>query len=155
MILFLLVVAVACKSTASRSDAAKTDNGASTEQTDGQEDNAAATYEVINVADFEAVLSGFRQEGTPVQLIDLRTPEELEETGYLKGAEHLDWNNGVFEAAYEKLNKDLPVMVYCRSGGRSGRAGAFLIENGFREVYDLDGGITAWLEEGKPVKMVE
>jgi rhodanese-related sulfurtransferase len=44
-----------------------------------------------------------------------------------------------------------PVLVYCRSGGRSARASKQLEKLGYKVVYDLDGGITAWKKAGKKV----
>jgi rhodanese-related sulfurtransferase len=38
--------------------------------------------------------------------------------------------------------------VYCRSGGRSASAADVLKEKGFTKVYNLDGGITSWQENG-------
>ena len=43
-------------------------------------------------------------------------------------------------------------MVYCRSGGRSAKAAGILKENGFKQVYDLDGGIIDWSAANKPIE---
>ena len=82
-------------------------------------------------------------------VLDVRTPEELAETGYIKGAEHIDYKRSDFKQALAtKLDKTQPVAVYCRSGGRSGETAAMLQEMGFSSIYDLDGGITAWMDAG-------
>jgi predicted sulfurtransferase len=47
----------------------------------------------------------------------------------------------------EALDKEKPVMVYCKSGGRSARAASILKDKGFENVYDLDGGIIGWEED--------
>ena len=86
-----------------------------------------------------------------VQLIDARTPSEYN-TGYLADAINLDWNGGQLEAAAGKLDKSKPVLLYCASGRRSAAARAFLIEQGFKDVVDLDGGIGAWVMAGKAIK---
>jgi len=52
------------------------------------------------------------------------------------------------------LDKNNPIIVYCRSGVRSNRAANILIENGFSEVYDM-GGILDWQEEGFPIIVEE
>jgi rhodanese-related sulfurtransferase len=44
-----------------------------------------------------------------------------------------------------------PVLVYCRSGGRSAKAAKQMKDLGFVEISDLDGGITAWKKAGKKV----
>ena len=80
-----------------------------------------------------------------VQLIDIRTIEELAENGSIDGALNIDFYKDNFEVEINKLNKDLPVMLYCRSGGRSGEATQKLVAWGFTQVYDLSGGYNAWL----------
>ena len=57
-----------------------------------------------------------------------------------------------FEAEVAKLDKKRPVMVYCRSGGRSASAQRMLIDMGFAELINLDGGIRGWQSAGKPVE---
>jgi len=48
----------------------------------------------------------------------------------------------------EELTKDRLIVCACRSGGRSTRAGQFLLEQGF-DVVNLDGGMQAWAEQGQ------
>ena len=43
-----------------------------------------------------------------------------------------------------QLDKEKPIAVYCKSGGRSGGASKLLLELGFKEIYDLEGGILNW-----------
>ena len=74
------------------------------------------------------------------QLVDVRTPGEYA-AGALPGASNLpveaitQWVN--------RLDRDKPVLLYCRSGARSGAARNFLRGLGFRETYNL-GAYTAW-----------
>ena len=82
------------------------------------------------------------------QLVDVRTPEEFKE-GHLKGAVNIDFYNEDFESQIETLDKNKPVFVYCGSGGRSASTAAILNKAGFKEVYDLEGGIVQWQDEGK------
>lgn len=51
----------------------------------------------------------------------------------------------------EALPKDVPLVVSCRSGARSGRVVAFLLEQGY-DAVNLGGGILAWEEDGLPVE---
>lgn len=51
------------------------------------------------------------------------------------------------EEHFHTLDRDVPVVCYCKSGVRSLRAAAFLAERGFRDVASLDGGIEAWLRD--------
>jgi rhodanese-related sulfurtransferase len=78
-----------------------------------------------------------------IQLIDVRTPSEYLE-GHIAKAENFDWNNENFKIQIQTLDKSKPVMVYCQKGGRSHKAAAFLMSNGFEKVYELDGGYNQW-----------
>lgn len=87
-----------------------------------------------------------------IQLLDVRTEEEWNE-GHLKGAKRVDITaEGFLEKAKATLDPKKPVLVYCRSGGRSAKATKALREAGFTTVHDMDGGITAWQKAGKPVE---
>ncbi|WP_114492782.1 rhodanese-like domain-containing protein [Candidatus Ulvibacter alkanivorans] len=84
-----------------------------------------------------------------LQLLDVRTPEEYE-VGHLKDSQNICVTSDDFEEKVKLLDKSKPVYVYCRKGGRSAKAADILKEMGFTEVYDLEGGLTAWKEEGLP-----
>lgn len=87
-----------------------------------------------------------------VQLLDVRTKEEWDE-GHLKGAKMVTVTEKDFlEKAKAALDPKKPVLVYCRSGGRSAKATKALREAGFTTVHDMEGGITAWQKAGKPVE---
>lgn len=85
------------------------------------------------------------------QLVDVRTPEEFAQ-GHLQGAVNMDFYAGDFQNQLKTLDPEKPVLVYCRSGGRSGNAATMLGEMGFKKVVDLQGGITAWQAAGEPVQ---
>ena len=53
---------------------------------------------------------------------------------------------GTLPESLEKLSKDDEIVVYCRTGGRSGNAVAFLLEHGFEKVRNLAGGINRWAD---------
>lgn len=78
-----------------------------------------------------------------VQLIDVRTPREFK-ISHIKSAKNIDFYSGQFATEFNKLNKNKPVYVYCRSGSRSRHASNKLAEMGFTEIYDLKGGIVRW-----------
>lgn len=82
-----------------------------------------------------------------VQLLDVRTPGEYS-GGFIKGAVNMDFNSDAFEEEIGKLSKDIPVMVYCKAGGRSAQAADLLESKGFKKIYDLKGGILAWEHAG-------
>lgn len=98
----------------------------------------AVINKVVSPAEFKELMQG---EG--VQLIDVRTPGEVSE-GMIEGATNIDYNGANFKEQIDALDRDQPVLVYCRSGGRSGRAAAMMKEMGFKEVYDLQGGYMNW-----------
>lgn len=100
--------------------------------------DASGIAETVNVIDFEALLTEH-----PGTLIDVRTADEFE-SGKIDEAINIDWHGNTFNTEVEKLDKRKPVYVYCRSGGRSKSAMKRLTRLGFEEVYNLNGGITAW-----------
>ena len=81
-------------------------------------------------------------------LLDIRTPAELAENGTIEGAKNVDFYAEDFKANMDAMDREVPVMLFCRSGGRSGEAASLLKEMGFKQVYDLNGGYNAWLEAG-------
>jgi rhodanese-related sulfurtransferase len=50
------------------------------------------------------------------------------------------------------MDKNSPTVFYCQSGGRSAQAAAFAAANGFADVYNLEGGIMAWMRAGLPIE---
>lgn len=80
-------------------------------------------------------------------ILDVRTQEEYNE-GHLAKALLIPVDE--LEGRIDELDQNNPIIVYCRSGGRSNRAANILIKNGFAKVYDM-GGIMSWQEEGFPV----
>lgn len=108
--------------------------------------NSAPKDGVLKPADFNKKL-----QATPgATLIDVRTPEEYAQ-GHLVNAMNIDWNGDDFAAQAAKLDKETPVFVYCRSGGRSSAAAESLRGIGFT-VYDMQGGITKWQKIGLPLE---
>lgn len=75
-----------------------------------------------------------------VQLIDVRTPDEYN-SGHIKDAKNIDFFSAKFDVEFNKLDKEKPMYIYCRSGSRSRQSANKLIEMGFKEIYDLKGGI--------------
>ncbi len=81
------------------------------------------------------------------QLVDVRTEEEFG-ASHLKDAQNICVTMDNFEERAKGLDKNKPVYVYCKSGGRSAKAAKILTDMGFTKVYDLQGGITNWEEKG-------
>lgn len=82
-------------------------------------------------------------------LLDVRTPREVQK-GAIKGAENLNFQSSDFkDRLLEKTGPGHPVLVYCASGGRSGKTAEILKNEGDVElVYDLKGGYKAWKRKG-------
>lgn len=85
----------------------------------------------------------FLAENTNAQLVDVRTPSEFQ-SGSIDGAENIDYNNANFELNISGLDKDAPVLIYCRSGNRSSKALKVFEESGFTHVLELEGGYMNW-----------
>ncbi len=88
-----------------------------------------------------AELKAMRDNNTPHQLIDVREQYEVDIATI--GGEHIPMNLVV--GSIDKLSRDIPVIIHCRSGGRSGAVVDALEKRfGFDNVYNLKGGILAW-----------
>lgn len=83
-------------------------------------------------------------------VIDVRTPEEFA-GGHIANAKNFNWNGNDFDAEIKTLDKSTPVFVYCQSGGRSSDAADHMREAGFKEVYELAGGMMKWRANDLPV----
>jgi len=80
-------------------------------------------------------------------LVDVREPNEYEEV-HATGARLMPLSS--FEQSYADLPKDAEIVMICRSGARSERAGQLLIDNGYSNVSNLKGGTMAWVQDGLP-----
>jgi rhodanese-related sulfurtransferase len=78
-----------------------------------------------------------------VQLVDVRTPSEYN-SGKIGSAINFDFNGHSFEQQLEQLDKSKPVMIYCASGGRSGKTLDMMKGMGFTTVLELEGGYNGW-----------
>lgn len=83
-------------------------------------------------------------------ILDVRTPEEFAE-GHVNGAVMIDFYRPDFADELAKLDPDVPYVLYCRSGNRSGQTRAMMTELGFNAVDDVDGGVIAWQDAGLPL----
>ena len=87
-----------------------------------------------------------------VQIVDVRTPEEYKE-GHIENSQNIDYYSDDFETEIQKLDKSKPVIVYCKSGNRSGKCTDKLKDAGFVKIYDLDGGIAKWKFKGYDIQL--
>ena len=82
-------------------------------------------------------------------LIDVREPFEFK-GNRIKGAINIP-ASGNLEKAADTINKRLTLFLYCTSGFRSSNTAVKLYDKGFRKLYSLKGGITAWRKDRMPV----
>ncbi len=84
-------------------------------------------------------------------LVDVRTPEEYENI-HIPNSTLVDWKSDDFQSKIQKFDKSKPIYIYCRSGMRAARTQRKMNKMGFKEVYNLKGGIKKWAKEGLPVQ---
>lgn len=82
------------------------------------------------------------------QLVDVRTDEERT-AGQIPGSLHIPFDR--LQEAGEQLDRETPVVLYCRTGDRSAAAAQALEASGW-QAHNLEGGIVAWSEAGKEIQ---
>lgn len=87
-------------------------------------------------------------------VLDVRTRAETAQ-GVIANAQLADYNAPNFEVIVNSLDKNKPVFVYCAVGGRSAGASEVLAQKGFKQIYNLSGGINAWRAAGYPVSVLK
>lgn len=103
---------------------------------------------VLSVKEFQEKIL---ENGSESVVVDLRTTEEMEE-GYISEAIQLDFHDPNFNEKLTALDRDKIYLLYCKSGGRSGRTFTLMEEQGFKKIYDLKGGFKAWESAGMAVE---
>jgi len=94
------------------------------------------------------------QQGEPLQLVDVREPQELELAALDQPVIHLplsrsqDW----IDQIPELLDRQRPVVVLCHAGSRSALATQQLMKGGVAQVANLRGGLSRWSDEGFPME---
>ena len=83
-------------------------------------------------------------------LVEVRTAEEYAD-GHLEEALNIDYFSATFSEDISKLGLETPVLVYCRSGNRSGKSMKIMYDMGFNEVKNLIGGYKEWVSENNSV----
>lgn len=104
------------------------------------------SIQVLSIEKFEKMMSKKKN-----RLVDVRTPEEVSE-GQIAGALNINFLGENFASEIQNLNKNKTYLLYCRSGARTRKAADQMQKAGFKKVYMLEGGITAWKEAGNPIE---
>lgn len=115
----------------------------------GQSNLSAQTYENINVTQAQMLIEQ-NADNAIFTILDVRTPGEYN-AAHLEGAYMRNFYDNDFMQQLDSLNKDRIYLIYCQSGNRSGQAFTMMQSLGFNEVYNMLGGISAWLSAGYPV----
>nr|WP_231589586.1 rhodanese-like domain-containing protein [Bacillus sp. FJAT-27916] len=96
-----------------------------------------STKKMVKTLSQEEFKAGYRK----AQLIDVREQNEFD-GGHILGARNIPSTQ--LKMRMKELRKDKPVYLYCQSGMRSTRAAQMLYKNGYRDLYQLDGGFKKW-----------
>ena len=87
-------------------------------------------------------------QGSGFVIIDVRRPDEFA-AGHIRGA--ININSVQFSERLASLDLDGTYVIYCQRGGRSAGVRELMREAGFREVYEIEGGMSAWRAAGLAV----
>jgi rhodanese-related sulfurtransferase len=82
-----------------------------------------------------------------IQLVDVRAPHE-HDAGHIAGTTLIELSE--ISARAGEIDRERPVVFYCRSGGRSGMATEAFAEAGY-DAHNMEGGMLAWSAAGLPI----
>ncbi|HLF62556.1 MAG TPA: rhodanese-like domain-containing protein [Saprospiraceae bacterium] len=133
--LLLLLIAVACSQGESKTKDA-------TQEKNAAHPKAQTKVAHLSVSQFEKM----RGAGVEMNVIDVRTPEEVSQ-GKIPDALEMDYQADDFEKKIDTLEKEKSYILYCAAGGRSSKAAEMMLQKGFKNVYNLEGGYEAWEKE--------
>jgi hydroxyacylglutathione hydrolase len=102
------------------------------------------SLKLISANDLKAMLD--RKED--VNVLDVRKQKEWE-AGHIEGAMHIFV--GQLMDKLSQIPKEKPTVVHCSAGYRSGLAASILLRAGYVKVYNVAGGINAWISSGLPI----
>lgn len=100
-------------------------------------------YAYVNIDANQLEMMRLRQ---PLMLVDIRSDTEVAQAR-IEGAVHIPMHLLPFRI--HELERENPLVLYCRSGARSAQASAFLAQQGMTNVHNLLGGIMDWARSGK------
>jgi rhodanese-related sulfurtransferase len=103
---------------------------------------AAGAISEISVQDTWKAVEGGKE-----QFIDVRTADEFA-AGHAKGVRHMPLDG--LEQEMAKLDKEKPVYIICQTGNRSRKAAAQMERAGFKKLYNVTGGTSAWMAAKLP-----
>lgn len=74
-------------------------------------------------------------------IVDVRDPQSYQ-TGHIQSAKHISPDS--INQYISETDPSIPILVYCYHGNSSQSYAQFFVDQGFKEVYSLDGGYSAW-----------
>ncbi len=92
-------------------------------------------------------LADWRAEDPDLQVVDVREPYERD-AGHIGGSLHIELQKLTSQA--DSVQREHPVVFYCRVGARSEMAAQAFRAAGF-EAYSMSGGLQRWVAEGRPL----
>ena len=95
-------------------------------------------FEKIDILSLDKILND-----TDIIILDVRTSEEIN-AGYIPNSTFIDYYDKNFENKINLIDRSKKIYTLCKSGGRSVKAAEILSKNGFRNVYNLEGGFMRW-----------
>jgi rhodanese-related sulfurtransferase len=116
----------------------------SQEQLQSQSDSSV--YVTISARDAKQLIES--KSSRELTILDVRDTNEFnEEHIHSSIVIPLEW---LKEGGFELLNPNNTIIIYCQTGNRSTQASQFLLDEGYNNIFNLNGGISAWKEEGFP-----
>ena len=112
-------------------------------------DSASSDSATVSVPSLDAATFQSKIIERGVIVLDVRTAEEFKQN-HIIDARNIDVESADFDASISKLDKTVTYALYCQSGRRSAIAYTKMKTAGFLNLYNLDGGMTAWEAAGLP-----
>lgn len=137
-LLFASLLVASCSEAQHSTNSTESTTPSSTGNSTTTTAQTAAKTRVVSATEFKSLTE---KEG--YQLLDVRTPDEYN-AGKIGNAVNINFFDADFAAQVDKLDKSKPVLIYCASGNRSGKATAIMKNMGFTEIIDLQGGYGNW-----------
>jgi rhodanese-related sulfurtransferase len=104
------------------------------------------TYKKLSVAQCDSLIKA-NETNPNFVILDVRTKSSWQ-SQHLEGSIYRNYYDSNFDAQLNALPKHKTFLVHCQSGGRSGQAFKKMQNLGFSEVYDMQGGMSAWKSGG-------
>ena len=83
-------------------------------------------------------------------LLDVRTLEEFQ-SGHISRANNIDFFSEDFIDKIKEFDTSLNLILYCRTDNRSSKSAKILLDNDYKNIYVIKGGIEEWISQGNPV----